>query len=319
MKTMAMRHRTIESLPGGSSTNDPYDMRVMLRQFALRGRDPAVADENLYRYCVDTPTDATDPTGKMQLTDLSYASRPKLLPFAYSVQLTYTFGQPALGMIWTQSQTYSVELFDKDNTKTPRVTLTATLLDMSEIKNTTMPDYWQFDSMNIAQGLKLAREKQVPGMQDAHLCSFKLKLAGSTGIVPADDLKVRWQKNNETFAGSYSDFVKEFPGLTDSQVSSYADWHFDLGNGLGKGEGAVESGYTNWDKYPVYRISSTAYYNIGSYEYTVEGTILDATMLKQKASGIKWQGQSGQHYIKNLTTPDVAERLFVLTPDLALW
>jgi uncharacterized protein YqgV (UPF0045/DUF77 family) len=34
-----------------------------LKQFALRGRDPAVADDNLYRYCGDEPTEATDPSG----------------------------------------------------------------------------------------------------------------------------------------------------------------------------------------------------------------------------------------------------------------
>jgi hypothetical protein len=38
-------------------------MRGFLTRFALRGRDPAVADENLYRYCGDGPMGATDPTG----------------------------------------------------------------------------------------------------------------------------------------------------------------------------------------------------------------------------------------------------------------
>ena len=36
---------------------------MFLKRFALRGRDPAMADENLYRYCGNEPTDHTDPSG----------------------------------------------------------------------------------------------------------------------------------------------------------------------------------------------------------------------------------------------------------------
>ena len=42
----------------------PDDMRSFLRQFALRGRDPAVADENLYRYVGSNPEDYVDWSGK---------------------------------------------------------------------------------------------------------------------------------------------------------------------------------------------------------------------------------------------------------------
>ena len=46
--------------------------RVFVRRFAPRGRDPAVADENLYRYCDNEPTEATDPSGTMlQYIDVS--------------------------------------------------------------------------------------------------------------------------------------------------------------------------------------------------------------------------------------------------------
>ncbi len=39
------------------------DTTIFVRRFAPRGRDPAVADENLYRYCENEPTEATDPSG----------------------------------------------------------------------------------------------------------------------------------------------------------------------------------------------------------------------------------------------------------------
>ena len=58
-----MRYGTAESQRGDSRLGRPRDMRAFLKRFALRGRDPAVADENLYRYCADDPTDVIDPTG----------------------------------------------------------------------------------------------------------------------------------------------------------------------------------------------------------------------------------------------------------------
>jgi hypothetical protein len=61
-------------------------MRVFLKRFALRGRDPAVADENLYRYCENDPVNATDAAGldalkdsrKLTDGDLSFDGKPAL-------------------------------------------------------------------------------------------------------------------------------------------------------------------------------------------------------------------------------------------------
>ena len=40
------------------------EAKSFVKRFAPRGRDPAVADENLYRYCGDDPIEATDPSGE---------------------------------------------------------------------------------------------------------------------------------------------------------------------------------------------------------------------------------------------------------------
>ena len=63
MQTTTMHRGTSETQRGGSHPRDAHDMRVFLKRFALRGRDPAVGDENLYRYCGDDPLNATDPSG----------------------------------------------------------------------------------------------------------------------------------------------------------------------------------------------------------------------------------------------------------------
>ena len=43
------------------------DTALFVRRFAPRGRDPAQADENLYRYCDNEPTEATDPSGLLTI------------------------------------------------------------------------------------------------------------------------------------------------------------------------------------------------------------------------------------------------------------
>ena len=55
------------SRQAGNRAVKPDRTRDFVRRFALRGRDPAVADENLYRYCGDDPTDGTDPSGLAEL------------------------------------------------------------------------------------------------------------------------------------------------------------------------------------------------------------------------------------------------------------
>ena len=54
---------TSESQHTGWPSGVPDNTRAFLKRFALRGRDPAQADENLYRYCENMPTEATDPSG----------------------------------------------------------------------------------------------------------------------------------------------------------------------------------------------------------------------------------------------------------------
>ncbi len=68
-----MRYGTSESQRRGSRPSDPYDLRAFLKRFALRGRDPAAADENLYRYCENEPTVYVDPSG---LADTSPSGMP---------------------------------------------------------------------------------------------------------------------------------------------------------------------------------------------------------------------------------------------------
>ena len=63
MQTTLTRCVRKSSQRAGSRAGGAPDTGGFLKQFALRGRDPAVADENLYRYCGNEPTEATDPSG----------------------------------------------------------------------------------------------------------------------------------------------------------------------------------------------------------------------------------------------------------------
>ena len=54
--------RKSSQLAGSHVGGAPF-MEGFLKPLALRGRDPAVADENLYRYCENGPTDGVDPSG----------------------------------------------------------------------------------------------------------------------------------------------------------------------------------------------------------------------------------------------------------------
>jgi hypothetical protein len=63
MQSTMMPYGPSESQRDGNRPRYPDDTALFVRRFAPRGRDPAVADENLYRYCGNEPTDATDPTG----------------------------------------------------------------------------------------------------------------------------------------------------------------------------------------------------------------------------------------------------------------
>jgi hypothetical protein len=58
-----MRCAPKSSQRADSDAGGSYNVDDLFDRFAFRGRDPAQADENLYRYCEDDPIDATDPTG----------------------------------------------------------------------------------------------------------------------------------------------------------------------------------------------------------------------------------------------------------------
>lgn len=47
----------------GSRFDGTLEIDGFFKRFILRGRDPAIADENLYRYCENEPLTRTDPTG----------------------------------------------------------------------------------------------------------------------------------------------------------------------------------------------------------------------------------------------------------------
>jgi hypothetical protein len=47
----------------GSLNGDSFKSELPINRIAFMGRDPAVADENLYRYCGDNPTIYVDPSG----------------------------------------------------------------------------------------------------------------------------------------------------------------------------------------------------------------------------------------------------------------
>ena len=61
MQESTIRCATRQSRCAGSHFRNR--LRAFVGRYALRGRDPAVADENLYRYCEDAPTEAIDPSG----------------------------------------------------------------------------------------------------------------------------------------------------------------------------------------------------------------------------------------------------------------
>ena len=63
MQTTMLPQRTRKSQCTSGRTGDVRPMQSLLAGHALQGRDPAQADENLYRYCENEPTQATDPSG----------------------------------------------------------------------------------------------------------------------------------------------------------------------------------------------------------------------------------------------------------------
>jgi len=79
MQTTMMPYETSGSRRVRSHFGLPDDARAFIKRFALRGRDPAVADENLYRYCENEPTDATDPSGRNAILDIYVSQIEKYL------------------------------------------------------------------------------------------------------------------------------------------------------------------------------------------------------------------------------------------------
>ena len=67
METTITRCGRRSSQLGGSYPRCTPDIEGFFKRFTLRGRNPAVADENLYRYCENDPTDAIDPTGLAEI------------------------------------------------------------------------------------------------------------------------------------------------------------------------------------------------------------------------------------------------------------
>ncbi len=65
-----LRYGTSESQRAGRHPSNAHDLRTFLKRFALRGRDPAMADENLYGYCENDRVANVDPSGLQQATTL---------------------------------------------------------------------------------------------------------------------------------------------------------------------------------------------------------------------------------------------------------
>lgn len=63
MSMTITRYTRKSSVSGGNPVCESPNAEGFFKRYTLRGRDPAVADENLYRYCVNDPNNATDPTG----------------------------------------------------------------------------------------------------------------------------------------------------------------------------------------------------------------------------------------------------------------
>jgi hypothetical protein len=70
MQTTMMRYGTSELQRVGNHPRYPDDTATFIKRFAPRGRDPAMADENLYRYCGDEPVVYVDPSGLREVTIL---------------------------------------------------------------------------------------------------------------------------------------------------------------------------------------------------------------------------------------------------------
>jgi hypothetical protein len=57
------------SHPGSATNVRTLEFGGFFRRYALRGRDPAMADENLYRYCSNAPMNGVDPSGMRECDD----------------------------------------------------------------------------------------------------------------------------------------------------------------------------------------------------------------------------------------------------------
>jgi hypothetical protein len=113
-----------------------------LKQFALRGRDPAVADDNLYRYCGDEPTEATDPSGLAPgLVDAKWGSgSPGVKWSGVAFVINYTFSKDLANTYESQVINYTFSAKDSSSTEIKKYSGVGKIVDLAQLTKDSMSD-----------------------------------------------------------------------------------------------------------------------------------------------------------------------------------
>jgi hypothetical protein len=274
-------------------------------------RDPIDFDSgdwNLYRYCGNRPTNATDPTGfaatptDLLVTSASYVGVPSLSAFEYVIpRINLTFSPRAAGMTWRQDNRTQIDFLDAKNTVRARIIVT--VVDLMAIPGSLKISDTHFSNIPrlVSYVLKGAIAR---GALSKKICSYEAQSSSKIYVMGAPKtLQVIEKQGTPPVQWEPAKHLITM-GNTQSMVSMRLDMIYDTGLGLGR-DPKVGNGMPNWEFDPgkggVASVVGQGDYQ-GEYAWIVTGKIINERTVVQSSSGIR----SAQW--ATLNTPRITEK-----------